>query len=141
MLSVVIRGKINKYGVVSGPVPSANQISRNEWDFKLVSVSITPISGEIKQLIEIGCSFTYSPCYNYELSKFLEKNSPICVKYIDVQKGQTKTYEFTDSVFPWLRIDHPSDRVEISFVLPGTDSCLAKDSAEIVCHLMIKRVK
>lgn len=141
MLSIVIQGKINKNGVITGPVPNSSQISRNEWDFKLVSLSIKPLSRDLKQMIEIGCSFTSSPCYNYELKKVLDKNSPLAVKYVDIERNKTQTFEFSDTVCPWLRIDQPSDRVDISIVNPGSDTCLSEDSAEIVCHMMIKRVR
>ena len=139
-MSVVIKGKTDKSGVVKGNVPNSSGIYRNEWDFKLVSLSITPAI-DLKCILEVGCSFHTSSCFNYRLNKFLDKNSPLCVKYFDISASETKTYEFSESVFPWIRIEQPGDRLDISFFEPGTDSPLPADCLEVTCHLAVRRIK
>ena len=137
---MVLRGHLNKYGNLVGPVPDATSIAKNDWDYRVVSVTLQALSEDIDEILEFGCSFNTSSCYNFELERFLDRNTPFCVRHVKIAKNETKTIQM-DSAFPWLRIDNVSDKVHLSFVKAGTDVIMPKDSLLVIAHIAIKRIK
>ena len=140
MLSVVVTGSISKYGVLTGPIPNSNSLSRNEWDFKIISVTITPLKSDINEVYEIGCSLNSSTCYNYDSNRFVDKNTPIMVQHIKLEKFETITITPSESV-PWMRVDNDSEKISISVFEAGTDIPLPENSLAVVAHVIIRRIQ
>ena len=138
--SLVIRGELNKYGHLVGLISDSKTLSKNEWDFRILSLTITPLSQDIDETLEFSCSFNSSNCFNYQSERVLDKNTPVCVKHVKVSKNDTKTIKM-DSDFPWLRIEHVSDKVHISILKAGTDTHLPEKSVYVIAHLAVKRIK
>ena len=139
-LSLVIRGELNKYGTLVGLISDSKNLSKNEWDFKILSLTITPLTQDIDDTFEFSCSFNSSNCFNYLSERFLDKNTPVCVKHVKLSKNNTQTIKM-DSDFPWLRIEHVSDKVHLSMLKAGTDSHLPEKSVYVIAHLAVKRIK
>ena len=141
MVSIVIKGRVNRDGNLSGPVPNANLMSRNEWEFKIVSVTFSPSQTNLDTVLELGCSFSTSTTFNYTTKTNVDKYTPLTVKYFSVQAGSTKTYVFSDNVFPWIKMDQAADRLDISFLAPGTTMNNLPLDVDTVCHFIARRIK
>ena len=140
MISVVVTGSINKYGLLTGPIPNSNSLSKNEWDFKVISLTITPLKSDINEIYEIGCSLNTSTCYNYDSNRFVDKNTPLMVQHIKLVKFETATVNLSDSI-PWTRVDNDSDKLSISVFEAGTDIPLPENSLALVAHVIIRRIQ
>ena len=133
-------GKTDEYGEISGPIANSRLLSRNEWDFKVISLSITPLIEAIDEVYEFGCSLSTSSCYNYDLNRFVEKNTPITVRHIKLKKFETQTVEFSESI-PWIRVDNDNDKINLTIFEAGTGIPLPEGSLAVAAHIMIKRIK
>ena len=139
-MSLVVCGKTNKYGNIVGHIPDSKTLNKNEWDFKVLSAIITPLTTDLDDVFELGCSFSSSICFNYELDRFLDKNTPAIVSHIQIEKNKTKTITPSNS-FPWMRVENAGDKISISLVKAGTESSLPENSVSMTVHIVIKRIK
>ena len=139
-MSIVLRGKVNKHRELTGPLPDSTLLAKNEWDFKLLSLILTPLNNDISGIFEVGCSLNTSSCFNYYLDQFQDKATPILITNLNVSRNETKTISVSDSV-PWLRVDSSSDKVSIILVKAGTDLAFPDKSIAMVAHIAIKRIK
>ena len=122
MRSIVIKGAVDKHGHVTARLSHVHSLSRNEWEFRISSVVITPVQGSLKSVVyELGCSLNNSECFNYSKNQFMEKNTPLCLISINTEKNVSQKIDLSQSVSPWLKLENVKDTVEISFYEPGTD--------------------
>ena len=140
MKSVVICGTVDKEGLLVGPLRNNQDISKNNWEFKLLSLTLTAKTESIKGVFEIGCSLNSSDTYDFAREQYTVRNTTVCVKNIEVPQGETVSYEFSESFCPFFRVENVKDRIEVSMRKAGTNSVLPKDSAHFVYHILMKRI-
>ena len=140
MKSVVICGSVDKEGLLVGPLRNNQDISKNTWEFKLVSLTLIAKTENISGIFEIGCSLNASETYDYAKKRYTVRNSTLCVKNVKISKGDTVTYEFGESFCPFFRVETVKDRIEVSMRKAGQDTVLSKNSADFVYHIIMRRI-
>lgn len=139
MKSVIIKGEVNKYGLVSVQIQDPRAISLNEWAFRFSSCVVKPINSDLKAIFEIGCSMNSSVCYDYNQKTFLDKNTPVCLLKVNSKQGETQIIDFSESSCPFIKIEHVKNSIEVSFKKPGTNLPI-EDKIEVMCHMWLKRL-
>lgn len=139
MRSIIITGEINKNGGVTARLKNPNIVSRNEWEFRVSSLVLSAKDDILQTVYEMGSSLNTSECFDYEKKTFLEKNTPICIVFVNCQKNKKQKIDFSESSCPWLKVENAKDTIEISFTLPGTDKAIKKGTFSVVLHLWMRR--
>lgn len=140
MKSMIIKSEIDKFGNLTSRVNAVNVLSRNEWEFRISTIIITPRHKDmVEKVFEVGCSMNTSECYDYDQKSFMDKNTPVCLVLVNAKKNKKQKIDFSQSSCPWLKVENVKDIIEISFTEPGTNVILSKGSLSAVIHLWIRR--
>ena len=140
MRSIVAKGSTNKHGQILIRLNDVNSLSKNEWEFKVSSLVISPLLNDVEShIFELGCSLNTTECFDYTRNVFMDKNTPMCLLFVNCRKNLSQKIELSDSVCPWLKIENVKDIVEVTFFDPGTSNAVPKDMFYVTLHLWIRR--